>query len=96
MTYWEAEAGQLPHCIASSCPVRAQGKMNKLGMELSDFKRSTQEEEAGITLSSRLAWSTQGVPGLPGLQRESLFSNKQKPTTQQPTNKKQNCELQRF
>jgi hypothetical protein len=36
------------------------------------FNPSTREAEAGGFLSSRPAWSTEGVPGQPGLQRETL------------------------
>jgi hypothetical protein len=36
------------------------------------FNPSTQEAEAGGFLSSRLAWSTEWVPGQPGLHRETL------------------------
>jgi hypothetical protein len=55
------------------------------------FNPSTWEAEAGGFLSSRLAWSTEWVPGQPGLHRETQ-SQKQptnQPTTQptnQPTN----------
>jgi hypothetical protein len=41
------------------------------------FNPSTWEAEAGRFLSSRPAWSTEWVPGQPGLQRETL-SGKQK------------------
>jgi hypothetical protein len=50
------------------------------------FNPSTQEAEAGGFLSSRPAWSTKGVPGQPGLYRETLSQktkqNKKKPTNQ--------------
>jgi hypothetical protein len=36
------------------------------------FNPSTWEAEAGRFLSSRPAWSTVGVPGQPGLHRETL------------------------
>jgi hypothetical protein len=36
------------------------------------FNPSTQEAEAGGFLSLRPAWSTKGVPGQPGLYRETL------------------------
>jgi hypothetical protein len=36
------------------------------------FNPSTREAEAGGFLSSRLAWSTEWVPGQPGLHRETL------------------------
>jgi hypothetical protein len=41
------------------------------------FNPSTWEAEAGGFLSSRLAWSTEWVPGQPGLHRETLSQNKQ-------------------
>ena len=37
-----------------------------------DFDPSTQETEAGGSLSSRPAWSTESVPGQPRLHRETL------------------------
>jgi hypothetical protein len=45
------------------------------------FNPSTQEAEAGGFLSSRPAWSTEWVPGQPGLHRETL-SGKNQPTNQ--------------
>jgi hypothetical protein len=39
---------------------------------------STWEAEAGGLLSSRPAWSTKGVPGQPGLYRETLSREKKK------------------
>jgi hypothetical protein len=48
------------------------------------FNPSTWEAEAGEFLSSRPAWSTELVPGQPGLHRETL-SRKQ---TNKQTNKK--------
>jgi hypothetical protein len=46
------------------------------------FNPSTWEAEAGRFLSLRPAWSTEGVPGQPGLHRETLSrknkTNKQK------------------
>jgi hypothetical protein len=52
------------------------------------FNPSTREAEAGGFLSSRLTWSTKGIPGQPGLQRETLSrKNKTKQKTNQ-TNKK--------
>jgi hypothetical protein len=41
------------------------------------FNPSTWEAKAGRFLSSRPAWSTKGVPGQPGLYRETLTQNKQ-------------------
>jgi hypothetical protein len=40
------------------------------------FNPSTWETEAGIFLSSRPAWSTEWVPGQPGLHRETLSQKK--------------------
>ena len=42
------------------------------------FNLSTWEAEAGGFLSSRLAWSTECVPGQPGLHRETLSQNTKK------------------
>jgi hypothetical protein len=39
---------------------------------------STPEAEAGESLSSRLAWSTDGVLGQPGLHREGLSQKRKK------------------
>jgi hypothetical protein len=53
------------------------------------FNLSTREAEAGGFLSSRPAWSTEWVPGQPGLYREILSRTpppKKKPN--QPTNQK--------
>jgi hypothetical protein len=47
------------------------------------FNLSTWEAEAGEFLSSRPAWSTEWVPGQPGLHRKTLFQKKKQ------TNKKQ-------
>jgi hypothetical protein len=41
------------------------------------FNPSTWEPEAGGFLSSRPAWSTEWVPGQPGLHRETLSWKKQ-------------------
>ena len=51
------------------------------------FNPSTWEAEAGRFLSSRPAQSTEGVPGQPGLHRETLSGKKQK--TNKQTNKKE-------
>jgi hypothetical protein len=42
------------------------------------FNPSTWEAEAGGFLSSRPAWSTELVPGQPGLHRETLSQKKKK------------------
>jgi hypothetical protein len=42
------------------------------------FDPSTREAEAGGSLSSRPAWSTEWVPGQPGLHRETLSWKKKR------------------
>jgi hypothetical protein len=68
--------------ILSSCKLCIDLKDLKpyfqLGVVVHTFNPSTQEAEAGRFLSSRPAWSTKGVPGQPGLHRETLFLKKQK------------------
>ena len=51
------------------------------------FNPSTREGETGRSLSSRPTWSTEWVPGQPGLHREALSQNKQtnKLTFKNPT-----------
>jgi hypothetical protein len=49
------------------------------------FNPSTWEAEAGGFLSSRPAWSTEWVPGQPGLLRETLSKKKQKPNKKKKT-----------
>jgi hypothetical protein len=44
------------------------------------FNPSTWEAEAGRFLSLRPAWSTKGVPGQPGLHRETLAGKTNKQT----------------
>ena len=51
------------------------------------FNPSTRETEAGESLSLRPAWSTEGVPGQPGLHRE-ILSRKQ--TNKKTQNKQKN------
>jgi hypothetical protein len=53
------------------------------GVVAHTFNPSTQEAEAGGFLSSRPAWSTEWVPGQPGLYRETLSQkhNNKKPKT---------------
>jgi hypothetical protein len=46
---------------------------SKPGVVVHAFNPSTREAEAGGFLSSRLAWSTEWVPGQPELNRETLF-----------------------
>jgi hypothetical protein len=52
------------------------------------FNPSTREAEAGGFLSSRPAWSTERVPGQPGLHRETLSRNNQKTKQNNNNNKK--------
>jgi hypothetical protein len=53
------------------------------------FDPSTWEAEAGGFLSSRPAWSTEWVPGQPGLHRETLSQKtKQNKQKQKQKNKK--------
>jgi hypothetical protein len=59
-------------------------QMAELGVVAHAFNPSTGEAEAGRFLSSRPAWSTEWVPGQPGLYRETLSQNKQ---TNKQTNK---------
>jgi hypothetical protein len=51
------------------------------------FKPSTWEAEAGGFLSSRPAWSTERVPGQPGLYRERNPVSKNKTKKTKTTNK---------
>jgi hypothetical protein len=48
----------------------------RLGVVAHAFNPSTWEAEAGEFLSSRPAWSTEWVPGQPGLHRETLSRKK--------------------
>ena len=54
----------------------------------------TREAEAGGFLSSKPAWSTEWVPGQPGLHRETLSrkTNKQTKKTKQNTTKRNNIQ----
>jgi hypothetical protein len=49
------------------------------------FNPSTWEAEEGRSQSSRPAWSTEQVPGQPGLNREALSQERKKEIQQQPT-----------
>jgi hypothetical protein len=49
-----------------------QGFSGLVGVVAHAFNPSTREAEAGGFLSSRPAWSTEWVPGQPGLHRETL------------------------
>jgi hypothetical protein len=62
-----------------------------------DFSPSTQEAEAGGFLTSRPAWSTEWVPGQPGLHRETLFrENKNKKKQQEQKQKKEHTDNHRL
>jgi hypothetical protein len=54
------------------------------------FNPSTWEAEAGGFLSSRPAWSTEWVPGQPGLHRETLSRKTNQPTKKNQKEKKVN------
>ena len=56
---------------------------NEPGVVAHTFNPTTREAEAGGFLSSRPAWSTEWVPGQPGLNRETL-SRKTKNQTKTP------------
>ena len=59
----------------------------KLSMVAHAFNASTWEAEAGEFMSSRPAWSTEWVPGQPGLYRETLsWKAKNKQTNKQKKN----------
>ena len=62
---------------------------SQLGVVAHAFNPSTWEAEAGGFLNSRPAWSTEWVPGQPGLHRETL-SRKTKPNQTKNTKTKQN------
>jgi hypothetical protein len=62
----------------------------KPGVVAHAFNPSTWEAEAGGFLSSRPAWSTEQVPGQPGLHRETLSrKTKTNQTNKQTKNRKQ-------
>ena len=54
------------------------------------FNPSTWEAEAGGFLSSRPTWSTKGVPGQPGLHRETLSRKTKQNKTKNKKRKKAN------
>jgi hypothetical protein len=60
----------------------------QLGVVAHAFNPSTWEAKAGGSLSSRPAWSTERVPGQPGLHRETLTHKNQKPTPPQKKKEK--------
>jgi hypothetical protein len=45
----------------------------------------TKEAEAGVSLSSQPAWSTEQVPGQPGIHRETLSREEKKKEKQNKT-----------
>jgi hypothetical protein len=56
------------------------------------FNPSIWETEAGGFLSSRSIWSTEGVPGQPGLHRETLSQEGKKKKTKKKENKRKEKE----
>jgi hypothetical protein len=68
-------------------------RSQKSGMVAHAFNPSTREAEAGRFLSSRPAWSTERVPGQPGLHRETLSQKtKAKTKTNKQTNKQKSSQ----
>jgi hypothetical protein len=65
-----------------------QEPQHKLRVVAHAFNPNTREAEAGGFLSSRPAWSTELVPGQPGIYRETLSRNK-KPKKQTNNKKKE-------
>jgi hypothetical protein len=59
------------------------------------FNPSTWEAEAGGFLSSRPAWSTERVPGQPGLHRETLSQKTKQKTKQKKKEKRKKKKLTR-
>ena len=77
------------------CPVGARSKHQavqcyspfrnqQVSVVAHPFNLSTQETEPGRSLSSRSAWTTEQVPGQPGLHKETLSQEQNK------TNKQKN------
>jgi hypothetical protein len=72
-------------CISSPWPCLTTSFRSDSGLKKIDLSRavvepafnpSTWEADAGRSLSSRSAWSTEWVPGQPGLHRETLSREK--------------------
>jgi hypothetical protein len=57
------------------------------------FNSSTWEAEAGGFLSLRPAWSTELVPGQPGLHRETLSRKTKQNKTKQNKTKQKRCRI---
>jgi hypothetical protein len=57
------------------------------------FNPSTREAEAGGFLSLRPAWSTEWVPGQPGLHRETLSRKNKQNNKKQKTEKRKRKEM---
>jgi hypothetical protein len=60
---------------------------------MSGGNASTREAEAGGFLSLRPAWSTERVPGQPGLHRETLFPKTKLNKTKTKKREKKTCLL---
>jgi hypothetical protein len=74
----------ISHLVLLSSLMKLSKVQQKPGMVAHTFNPSTWRTEAGGFLSSRPAWSTKGVPGQPGIYRETL-SQKQNKTKQNKT-----------
>jgi hypothetical protein len=57
------------------------------------FKTSTQEAKVGGSLSLRPAWSTEKVPGQPGLHRETMCQKKKKQNKNTQLNQNKNFNM---
>jgi hypothetical protein len=60
------------------------------------FNPNTREAEAGGLLSSRPAWSTEWVPGQPGIHRETLSRKTKIKTKQNKTKEKEKKKRKTF
>jgi hypothetical protein len=78
-SFWLTFVCPAAHCIykdlwlqqsLSTC--LSERDVGKLGVVVHAFNPSNREAEAGRPLNSRPAWSTEWVPGQPGLYRETL------------------------
>jgi hypothetical protein len=71
------------------------GRKDKLGVVMHTFNPSTWEAEADGFLNSRPAWTTERVPGQPGLHREILSRKKKKQTNKKQKRKERKKERER-